>query len=366
MPEILVIKIGALGDVLRTTAILPGLQRRFDQLRVTWLTCAAARPLVQRHPLVDRVLTCEPGDDASMSAAAAELGATRWDWVLSLDDEQPLCALAAALDAEKLSGASLDASGGRVYTDDVEPWFGMGLLARDGKQAADRRKLTNQRTHAAIYADMFGIDEGRPALPLPDDALAAAAAFARAHELFDDELVVGLNTGAGGRWRSKELPPARVVEFAAQLASAQARPVHFLVLGGSDERARNDEILAGIGAIGAKARALDAGTDNDLLTFSALLGLSDVLVTSDSLALHLGLAVGAKVVAFFAPTSAAEIDLYGLGEKVVSTAADYCSYRPDADNSTITAARLVEAATRVLALARTGPRAVTRPARSAS
>ena len=362
MSEILVIKVGALGDVLRTTAVLPGLRERVGGARVTWLTAAAARPLIERHPLVDRVVTWDD-DDASALAVTEALQATRWDWVLSLDDEQPLCALASRLDAERLSGATLDASGGRAYTDDVEPWFGMGLLARDGKRAADRRKVENQRTQPAIYADMLGIPEGRPALPLPEHALAAAQAFAQAHGLFDDELVVGLNTGAGGRWASKELPRERVVEFAAQFASTQARPVHFLVLGGSEERARNDQIIAGIRAIGARARALDPGTDNDLVTFSALLALSDVLVTSDSLALHLALATETKVVAFFAPTSAAEIELYGLGEKVVSTAADYCSYLPDADNSSITPSRLVDATARVLALGRTAPRVVSRPQR---
>ena len=52
--------------------------------------------------------------------------------------------------------------------------------------------------------------------------------------------------------------------------------------------------------------------------------------------------------AFFAPTSAAEIELYGRGEKVVSTAPDYCSYRPDADNRSLTAERLAAAVARVL------------------
>jgi hypothetical protein len=55
------------------------------------------------------------------------------------------------------------------------------------------------------------------------------------------------------------------------------------------------------------------------------------------------------MVTFFAPTSAAEIDLFGLGEKVASTSADYCSYRAEVDRSTITVERLVAASLRVLA-----------------
>ena len=48
-------------------------------------------------------------------------------------------------------------------------------------------------------------------------------------------------------------------------------------------------------------------------------------------------------------TSAAEIELHGRGEKVVSTAPDVCSYRPDADRSTLTPERLYAAVERVLA-----------------
>ncbi|MEC8495456.1 MAG: hypothetical protein VXZ39_11060, partial [Planctomycetota bacterium] len=177
MAAILVIKTGALGDVLRTTAILPGLQRRFPDLELTWLTAPAAVPLVERHRLVKRVVTCDPKEAGSLAAVADMLPGIHWDWVLSLDDEEPLCALASSLDAERVSGATMDGQGRRVYTDDVEPWFGMGLLSRDGKEAADARKRENQRTHPAIYADMLGIEEGRPEFPLAQSTIEAAQAF---------------------------------------------------------------------------------------------------------------------------------------------------------------------------------------------
>ena len=60
----------------------------------------------------------------------------------------------------------------------------------------------------------------------------------------------------------------------------------------------------------------------------------------------MAIALDVRVVAFFAPTSAAEIELYHLGEKVISTAPDYCSYRADADNSSITPERLRDAVLR--------------------
>ncbi len=347
--SVLLIKTGSLGDVLRTTSVLPGLKQRFPDLQLTWLVAPAAASLVERHRLVDRVITCDPGDAASMEAARADLPGIRWDWVLSLDDEGPLCALAASLDTARLSGATLDAAGQPTYTDDVEPWFGMGLLSKDGKEAADRRKRENRRSHPEIFASMLEVESGRPELSLSSEAHAAALAFASEFGLDDSTLVCGLNTGAGGRWRSKELPVERVASYAGALASAVGREVTFLVLGGPAERERNDAILSALAELDAPIRAVDAGTHHDLNTFAAIVGLTDLLLTSDSLALHIGLAMEVPMVTFFAPTSAAEIDLFGMGEKVSSTSPDYCSYRAEVDRSTITVERLVAASLRVLA-----------------
>jgi heptosyltransferase-2 len=57
--------------------------------------------------------------------------------------------------------------------------------------------------------------------------------------------------------------------------------------------------------------------------------------------MHLAIAQDVPTLAFFAPTSAVEIDGFGRVQKVVSTAPDYCSYRSDADNSSVTAGRLL-------------------------
>ena len=66
----------------------------------------------------------------------------------------------------------------------------------------------------------------------------------------------------------------------------------------------------------------------------------------------MAVALDRRVVVFFAPTSAAEIELYGRGEKVASTAPDACSYRPDADTATLTVERLVPPVLRQLERAR--------------
>jgi heptosyltransferase-2 len=59
--------------------------------------------------------------------------------------------------------------------------------------------------------------------------------------------------------------------------------------------------------------------------------------------MHLAISQQVHAVAFFAPTSAQEIDGFGLIGKVVSTADDYCSYKRDASNDSITCRRILEA-----------------------
>lgn len=357
MTSILILKTAALGDVLRTTSILPGLCARYPDCRVTWVTARAAFDLVRTHPLIAAVETVDAASQASVDALARKLAPTRWTRVISLDDERPLCALASALDAEQISGAYLGQDGQRAYTPDVAPWFDMGLLSSFGKEVADRLKIANTKSHPEIYAQMLGLPMGKPALSLPEESRAFARAFAEKHRLRAGGPLVGLNTGAGGRWVSKQLSVERTVELAGAVHTGLEGRVTFLVLGGEAEALRNRAIVEGLARWPARLRFVDAGTDNALLDFAALVAQCDLLVSSDSLALHMAIAQEVRVVAFFAPTSAAEIELYGLGEKIASTAPDYCSYTPDADNSTITVPVLCEATLRQLALAERGSRA---------
>lgn len=345
---ILILKTGALGDVLRTTSILPGLHERYAGASVTWLTADGAVDLVRLHPLVQHTLGVALKPPGAVTRAGDELARTAWRRVISLDDEDELCDLATRLAAPweregVLSGAHRARDGRRAYTSDVAPWFDMGLLSVHGKQRADELKVRNRESHPAIYARMLGIERGAPRFELTPQALAFGRAFVERHGLKRGRRLVGLNTGSGGRWESKKLSVANTIETVRELHRARGGAVEFALLGGPDEAARNAAIRAGLPV---EVRCVDSGTDNPLLEFGALVGELDLLLTSDSLALHVALARRVRCVAFFAPTSAAEIEFYGLGEAVASTAADYCSYRPDADNTTITPQRLVDACLR--------------------
>jgi heptosyltransferase-2 len=346
--ELLILKIGALGDVLRTTTILPGLRKAYPGVRVTWLTGQGAEDLLRLHPLLERVVTVDPDSADARERVVAELAGIEWGRILSLDDDEPVCALASALAADRaagvLSGAYLDGDGTRTYTQDTAPWFEMGLISKLGREEADARKRHNTETHRAIFARMLGIEPGESRLELTPEAQELAERILAEASPVGGGPLIGINTGAGGRWASKRLDVERTVELIVELDRRLAH-ARFVLLGGAGESARNAEILARCEG----PELLHAGVENGLLEFAALISRLDLIVTSDSLALHVAVARRVPVVVFFAPTSAAEIELHGRGEKVISLAADAGSYRGDADTSTLTVERLAHAAERTLA-----------------
>ena len=86
-----------------------------------------------------------------------------------------------------------------------------------------------------------------------------------------------------------------------------------LLLGSEPERARNEAIRQGIGPA-----AVDTGANNSLHDFAGLIGQCDLVVTSDTLGMHLAIGLKRRVVALFGSTCHQEIDLFGRGVKVVT------------------------------------------------
>jgi heptosyltransferase-2 len=76
---------------------------------------------------------------------------------------------------------------------------------------------------------------------------------------------------------------------------------------------------------------VSAGNELDLRQFASVISKLDVLVSADTLAMHLAIALGIKTVALFGPTCAQEIDLYGRGIKIESKADCSPCYRSRCD-----------------------------------
>jgi heptosyltransferase-2 len=86
--RILIIKLDALGDVLRTTCVLRPLKQAFPDSHVTWITGPGAVTLLKEIPEIDVVM---PAD----WRALAHLQTARFDRVYGFDAAQESASLAA-------------------------------------------------------------------------------------------------------------------------------------------------------------------------------------------------------------------------------------------------------------------------------
>ena len=214
----------------------------------------------------------------------------------------------------------------------------------------DDLKKANQLTNEQLLCELAEVSHKRiaPVLNLAADEYRFADKFKDRVGLDRRRPLVGLNTGGGGRWRLKRWTRKGFIELARRLAADLDAQI--LVLGGPSEETINRDILNQLGP-----NAIDGGCRNTVRQFATLIHLCDVVVTGDSMALHIALAMKTRVVALFGPTSSTEIDLYDLGTKIVPEMACTCCYLTHCEKSpncmqVITAPMVFEAVSKELAM----------------
>ena len=319
--HVLIIKLGALGDVLRTTFVAKGIKEKYTKSTITWLTKENAEEILTNNPFVDTIITWEQRD---------LLYGKHFDWVLSLDDEEEVCAFAFAMDTERLQGAYLQNTK-RMYTPDVEAWFGMGLLRpeeRGGKAEADRLKAANRRTFQDIYAEMFDIKQcaqRKPILELNLEELNYGQEIAEKEGVNKQNTVIGINPGAGIRWELKMLSVEKTAEICNTLAQNPNNKI--LLLGGLDEAERNKKIKA----LCPSPNIIYVEPVASIRTFASVINVCDIVITADSLALHIAHAGEKQVIAFFGPTSPWEIEMFNKGTKIFKESDCLCCYKKTTD-----------------------------------
>lgn len=327
--KILIIKHGALGDVVRTSYMIEPLLNKFNNnVDIYWITQDNAIDLLRFHPFIDNIISVAQLEDFKIKNSLICL---EFFWVISLDDEKESCGIVSELKYKKLSGSYVASNGNVDYTADVALWFDMGILSKYGKERADKLKKENRLTHSQIFSKMFEINIDRPSF-YNSSFIEHKAAHTY---LLNKKKRIGLNLNAGKRWKSKALVLVEAIGLAEKL---QDDFDEVLILGGLDDYENNTVIYKSC----INRTRLILCEPSTLLEFAAIIKHLDVLVSSDSLALHLAISQNVKTVSFYAPTSAAEIEVFGNGKKVISSASDYCSYKHNTDNSTITAKLILE------------------------
>lgn len=310
--RILVIKLGALGDVIRTAALLPGVKAHWPQSHVTWVSKPSGVRMLANHPLIDRLL---PFDAETICHLEQE----RFDVCLSLDKESGPAALAMRVSATDRRGVGLSPFGTPFPLNAAcVDYFRLGL-------DDDQKFYANQSSYPELIYGAVGLPYHGERYTLHPTTAHHAAAARRwsAWGVTPSDVVVGLNTGAGDVFANKSWPADRFIELARRLTTRSTFRV--ALFGGPGERDRNRYIAA------ACPTVIDTGCDHAELEFAALVARANVLVTGDTMALHVAVALDVPCVALFGPTCAQEIDLFGRGEKCVTQLACSPCYRRSCD-----------------------------------
>lgn len=296
--RILLIKCRAQGDVLRTTALLPGIKRKYSESHITWLVDEESVALLDNNPYIDRVLGYSVG-------SIFPLLVEKFDILISLDKEPPSTSLATMVKGETKFGFGMNDCGNLIPFN-KEAGYAYRLGVDD-----DLKFIQNRMTYQEIIYKTAEIEyqgEGY-VFQLEEEHKEKADQYFHDKKIDETRTAIGLNTGAGVKFETKQWPPEKYLQLIDYINKGLR--ANIFLLGGKRESELNHHLEKA-----SKSGVLNTGNDNSLLEFAGFLSKMDIVVSSDTLGMHLAVAQGKKVVALFGPTCPQEIDLFGLGTKL--------------------------------------------------
>jgi lipopolysaccharide heptosyltransferase I len=270
--KILVVRLGALGDIVHTLPAVAALRRAYPVAQIDWLVDQRYRDVLDLVRGIDARITVEPSRRwRELPAVIRRLRAERYDVAFDFQGLLKSAVLA------RLSGAN------RVIG------FERRALREPHAAVFYREHRSIPRGQHVIQknlglAAVLGVDTSVIEFPL--DVPAGPEA---------DGPYVLLNPGAA--WPNKRWPPARFGELAAWLRRRYG--LVSIVLWGPGEHDLAHEVVE---ASGDAARAAPPTTVGDVL---ALARGARLLVSGDTGPLHLAAAVGTPILGLYGPTSPA-------------------------------------------------------------
>lgn len=153
--NILIIKLGATGDVVRTTPLINALSAS-----VTWITADKNEVLFNGLNGSVRCISWSHREQARNQS---------YDLLLNLEDTVEVASFAKGISADQKCGACLNVTAALSYTKEFNDWFDLSIISRYGKQKADALKFQNRQTYQELVFKGFGLQfKGEPyLLPAP-------------------------------------------------------------------------------------------------------------------------------------------------------------------------------------------------------
>jgi heptosyltransferase-2 len=299
--QVLLIHLGALGAVVRSTSLLAGIRRRYPDSQLTWVTQSPADQILRGHTGIDRLLTLSSVD-------LLKLSVLEFDVALVVDKSLEATGVLRATKAREVYGFVADSVGViHPATEAARRLYEIGL--------SDEEKFhINTRTEQDLLRQALELDSFNDDYDLPLTASERDLVFERrcAWSRLGEKIIVGLNTGCAATIPAKKLSISQQRELIRKISKNPDYQI--VLLGGPEDSTRNQEIAQGFNQV------IQSPTQMGLRDGLVSVAACDVVITGDSLGLHMAISQKRQVIAWFGPTCAHEVDLYDRGDKVLSEA----------------------------------------------
>lgn len=302
--RVLIVHLEALGAVLRSTSLLAAIKRKYPRAHITWVTKAPAQALLQNLRQIDRVLTLVPEDLLNLSAL-------EFDIAYVIDKSLVAAGVLARIKVRETYGFRADALTGAIIpaNPEAQELWHMGLS--DQKKFFENKKSEQQLVHESLALGIYARDEYALSLSREECELVEVR-----RELWSrpGAPTIGINTGCSPTLKHKKLTiegHRRLIQVL--LAHDQLRKCPIVLLGGPEDRARNEAIAKDLPVI---LSPTERGLRDGLASVAAV----DLVFSGDSLGMHMAIGLKKWVVAWFGPSCEQEIDLYGRGVKLMTKA----------------------------------------------
>jgi len=292
--KICIIKLGALGDVLRTMPIAVALERNNPGAEITWITKPECRDLLEGFEFVDKVETIP------------YKGKGVFDVVYNFDIDDEATELANNIVAKRRYGFAK--KGGYPVALNPGAEYYLNTVFDDELKKKNRKTYQTMMFEAAEMR--FNMEHAE--IALSDEDKEYASDFIKLNGINTKKLI-GIHMGASPRWPSKVWHESRMEEF---IVKAEKKGYQILLFGGPNESEKQASFAEKLAKKGVKIFRNNPG--NTHKEFAALVERCKIIVCSDSFALHIAISMKIPTVALFFCTSPWEIENYGFLKEVVS------------------------------------------------
>lgn len=347
--SVLIVRLGAVGDVVRTLPALRALRRSWPESRIAWAVEPGSAPLLAGHPDLDELIVLDR-KQVVRAFSRLDLGGMRAAavFVRTLRAFGP----DVAFDFQSSLKSALVARASRAP---VRFGFGAGF-SREGAHLFVTHRVTpsEPRQHRVLRA--LTLVEAAGVAPGPVEANLALrederrVARERLQAIAGTRPRIALGPFSSRRQAWKRYPLASWAEIARGLALGGA---HVFVLGGPGEETEMADLCSRAGPF------VDPSGAGGLRDLAATIAACDLFVGGDTGPMHLAWASGVPVVALYGPTDPALNAPWGDGHRILAPPVPTARQAPDRFPG-ITPDSVVRAALLLLA-----SRAASEPARAA-